>query len=441
VSNKKKYLPLITIVGIPNSGKSTLFNRMIGERKALIHSDAGMTRDIYKKTFSINNKLYEIQDTGGFFKNDDIITKEINKRIYREAENSDLIIFLFDGKRELLGFEEELFLKIKKMGKTIISVINKVDNERKYILPNSYYSVNQDFIYISAEHNINIELLLDRLYELIPSKITDIEETLDKITRISFIGKPNVGKSSIINSILNDDFTIVSPIPGTTRDSVDLEIKNKGKTFVLVDNAGIRKLQKVKEDTESAAVIRAEKDIKNSDIIIFVVDISKNIDKNDMFIAKRVLASAKPVIIACNKWDLIDNKNKDYIKIIRKRFNFFDFAPILLVSALNGKNVFELINKADEIFLSMSRIIKPNALIKEIKQIIKEKKLLTLNNSIFNPKYAVVESQKPFFIKFHTKNGEKLKKFDEVYLKRKLAERLELSGFPIFFNIVGDKKK
>lgn len=439
--NNKNNVPLLTIIGIPNSGKSTLFNRMIGERKALIHSDAGMTRDIYRKTFSIDNKVYELQDTGGFFKKDDIITKEINKRIYREAENSDLIIFLFDGKRELLGFEEELFFHIKKMGKKIIPVINKVDNERKYILPDTFYNINQEFIYISAEHNINIEVLLERILKETPSHIDEKDEILEDITRISFIGKPNVGKSSIINSILSDDFVIVSPIPGTTRDSVDLKIKKKGKTIILVDNAGIRKLQKVKEDTETAAVIRAEKDIKNSDIIIFVVDISKKIDKNDLFIAKRVLASAKPVIIACNKWDLIDNKDKDYIKIIKRRFNFFDFAPIFLVSALNGKNVFELLNRADEIFISMTRIIKPGELIKVIKTILKEKKLLTLNNSTFNPKYAVVESQKPFFIKFHTKNGEKLKKFDETYLKRKLAERLELSGFPIFFNIVGDKKK
>jgi len=439
--DKNNKTPLITIIGIPNSGKSTLFNRIIGERKALIHSKPGMTRDIYKKPFTIDNNSYEIQDSGGFFQDDEIITKEINKRIYREAEKSDLIIFLFDGRRELLGFEGELFLHIRRLGKKIIPVINKVDNERTYLLPDSYYALNQDFIYISAEHNINIEVLFEKIKILTPSNVKASEDINKKLTRISFIGKPNVGKSSIINRILNDEFVIVSPIAGTTRDSVDLKIKRNGKTFILVDNAGIRKLNKVKENTETAAVIRAEKDIKNSDIVIFVIDISKKIDKNDMFIAKRVLASAKPVIIACNKWDLITNKDKDYIKATKKRFNFFDFAPVALVSALNGKGVFEIINKAEEIFALTEQTIKADTLIKEIKSIIKEKKLLTINNTIFNPKYAVVESQKPFFIKFHTKKGEKLKGFDEVYLKRKIAERLNLSGFPIFFNIVGSKKK
>ncbi len=441
MTNTKK-LPLITIIGIPNSGKSTLFNRIIGERKALIHSLPGMTRDIYKKTFDIDNDLFEIQDTGGFFTNDDIITKEINKRIYRAAKESDIIIFLFDGRKDLLGFEEELFLHIRKLGKIIIPIINKVDNENNYILPDTYYNINQDFIYISAEHNINVEILLEKIKTLSPftvKKNIDLKDN-EKTPRISFIGKPNVGKSSIINKILNDEFAIVSPIAGTTRDSVDLKIKRNGKEFILVDNAGIRKLNKVKENTETAAVIRAEKDIKNSDIVIFVIDISKKIDKNDLFIAKRVLASAKPVIIACNKWDLINNKDKDFVKTIRQRFNFFDFAPVSMVSALNGKGIFELITQADEIFYSSSKDIKANEIINCIKEITTKKRLLTINNAVFNPKYAVIESQTPFFIKFHTKTGDKLKGADEVYLKRQLAEKLGLSGFPIFFNIAGSKK-
>lgn len=441
MSTKNK-IPVITIIGIPNSGKSTLFNRIIGERKALIHSLPGMTRDIYKKSFEIDNHIFEIQDTGGFFTKDDIITKEINKRIYRAAEESDLIIFLFDGRRDLLGFEEELFFQIRKLGKKIIPVINKVDNENNYILPDTFYNLNQDFIFISAEHNINIEILFEKIKESIPfTKESPTDTSEKKASRISFIGKPNVGKSSIINRILNDELVIVSPIAGTTRDSVDLKIVRNGKAFILVDNAGIRKLQKVKEDTETAAVIRAGKDIKNSDIVIFVLDISKKIDKNDLFIAKRVLASAKPVIIACNKWDLIKNKDKDYVSIIRKRFNFFDFAPIFLVSALNGKGIFEIITKADEVFNTTSKDVKPDAILKCIKEIINKKNLLTINNSRFNPKYAIVESLSPFFIRFHTKTGDKLKGGDDRYLKRKLAEKLDLSGFPIFFNIVGSNKK
>ena len=267
--------PLITIVGVPNTGKSTLFNRLIGKRKALVHSQAGMTRDIYKKPFDIAGFKYDLQDSGGFFPDQEIITDEINKRIFREAKISNLILFLFDGRRELLGYEKDLFLEIRKINKNIIPIINKVDNPEKYILPNSYYALKQDFLMISAEHNLEVETLIEAIRDFFGNRESGEsdkrvgDKVPDKPVRISIMGKPNVGKSSIINKILNDDFVIVSPIPGTTRDSVDLEVKRKQKTYILVDNAGIRKLQKVKEGTESAAVIRAEKDIRNADIIIF----------------------------------------------------------------------------------------------------------------------------------------------------------------------------
>ncbi len=285
------------MVGIPNTGKSTLFNRLLGQNKALVHNQAGMTRDIYKVPITIEGKTYDIQDSGGFFPDDDVITEEINKRIFREAERSDLIIFLFDGRREMLDYEKDLFLDIRKINSSIIPVINKVDNESRYILPSSYYQLKADFLFISAEHNINVEDLeerIDKHFEIY-KKSAEEEEV---VTRITILGKPNVGKSSIINKIMNDESAIVSPIAGTTRDSVDFEIKRKGKKFILVDNAGIRKFQKIKESTESAAVIRAEKDIRNADIIIFVLDVSRKLDKNDMFIARKILKSAKPVVVA-----------------------------------------------------------------------------------------------------------------------------------------------
>ncbi|MCP4217929.1 MAG: ribosome biogenesis GTPase Der, partial [bacterium] len=302
--------PLITIVGVPNTGKSTLFNRLIGANKALVHSTPGMTRDIYKKDLDIENKSFKLQDSGGFFQDDKIITEEINKRIFREVEKSDLVLFLFDGRREMLGYEKDLFLEIKKLNDRIIPIINKVDHPRVFLLPNSYYALKEEFSNISAEHKEGIDELLERILESFEGYNKPFSPDEEEHMRISIMGKPNVGKSSIINRILNDDFVIVSPIAGTTRDSVDLEIKRKGKTFILVDNAGIRKLQKVKESTESAAVIRAEKDIRNADIIIFVIDVSKKIDQNDLLIAHKLLKAAKPVIIAANKWDLVIEKEK-----------------------------------------------------------------------------------------------------------------------------------
>ncbi|MCP4148659.1 MAG: ribosome biogenesis GTPase Der, partial [bacterium] len=168
---------------------------------------------------------------------------EINKRIFREVEISDLVLFLFDGRRELLGYEKELFLEIRKINDRIISIINKVDNPRNFALPTSYYSLKQELLYISAEHKNGIDELLEEIEKKFENytKPAAAPEEADEPLRVSIMGKPNVGKSSIVNKILNDDFVIVSPIAGTTRDSVDLEIKRKNKTFILVDNAGIRK--------------------------------------------------------------------------------------------------------------------------------------------------------------------------------------------------------
>ncbi len=433
-----KTLPLITIIGVPNTGKSTLFNRIIGKRKALIHSKPGMTRDIYKKTFTLNSRTFSIQDSGGFFVGNNVIYEEINKRIFKEAKKSDLIIFLFDGKREILGYEKDLYLNIRKINDNIIPVINKIDNPRNYIIPSSYYSLKLDYLEISAEHNLGIDELFDKIEEKFVDYNTTSTEKESIKTRISIVGKPNVGKSSIVNKVLNDDCVIVSPMPGTTRDSVDLEFKRNNKVFIIVDNAGIRKLHKIKEDTETAAVIRAGKDIKNSDIVVFVLDLSTKMDRNDFFIAQKILKSAKPVVIACNKWDLISNQNDSLsiLKKVKQNLNFFYFAPFITLSAKTGKNIFNLIDKTELINNKIHDKIKTSDLNYIIQEILKEKKLLTEDNKTFNPKYLSIESYKPFFIRFYTKSKSRLKQFHELYLKRRISEELDLEGIPIFFNIL-----
>jgi len=438
-----KKIPLITIIGVPNTGKSTLFNRLIGQRKALVHSEAGMTRDIYKKPLDIDGKKYYLQDSGGFFPDGHIITDEINKRIFKEARISDIVIFLFDGKREILGYEKDLFLDIKKINPKIISVVNKVDNPGNYILPSSFYLLKEEFLLISSEHNLEIDTLL----EAISDKLINYSSNQYKIDnpnlRISIMGKPNVGKSSLINKILNDELVIVSPIPGTTRDSVDLEVKRKDNVFILVDNAGIRKKQKVKEKTESAAVIRAEKDIRQADLIIFVIDISKKIDQNDFLIANKILKSAKPVIVACNKWDLISEKDRaqKLLANAKERLNSFYFAPFMLTSATTGKNVYNLMDLAEEIHKKLLRKIKTSYLNSKVREILSERKILTEVNRIFNPKYVNIESYQPFFLHFYSGSGQKIKPAHETYIKKRIVEELELSGIPIFFKISAKKNR
>lgn len=441
-----KNIPLITIVGTPNTGKSTLFNRLIGERKALVHSEPGMTRDIFKKKIDINGKPYHLQDSGGFFLNQESISTEINRRIMQESRRSDLIIFLFDGRREILGYEKDLFLKLKKTGQKILPVVNKVDYPQKFLLPNSYYGLKLDYIFISAEHNLGFDELLESIesgLEHASSRTTPENYVESEPTRVSIVGKPNAGKSSIVNRILNDNRVIVSPQPGTTRDSVDLEITINKKHFVLVDNAGIRKLQKVREDTESAAIIRAAKDIRNADAVIFVLDISRKIDGNDLFIAKKILESAKPVILAANKWDLIENKHDAVFlfKKIKQRFNFLYYAPLLFVSAETGKNINNLIQQVENIQRRLKHPVKTSRLNQVIQSILNEKRLMSENNRRFNPKFVAIESINPFFIRFYVSSGSKLKAESENYLKKRITSELDLEGIPVFFNISRKKRR
>lgn len=429
-------IPLITIVGVPNTGKSTLFNRILGKRKALVHSLPGMTRDIFRQKVEINDQWFDLQDSGGFFLDKEILTAEINKKIFNAAEKSDLIIFLFDGKRELLGYEKDMYLQIKKLHKPIIPVLNKVDNLDQFIPPLTYFELKADYIYVSAEHNLGVEVLLDR----ITSFLENSEQAAPDLTyapRISIMGKPNVGKSSMINKIVNDELVIVSPLPGTTRDSVDLEVRRNRQRFILVDNAGIRKLQKVKEDTESAAVIRAEKEMRQSDIIIFVIDISKRIDQNDLLIAQKIIKAAKPVIIAGNKADLLeaDTASNKFFGRIHERFNDLYFAPFVAVSAKTGKNIFQTLDLAESILAKLDKKIKLSSFNELVKRLLREKKLTTADHRIFSPKYISIESQRPFFIKFHCKSNLKLKTADEMFLKKRLTQELQLEGIPIFFKV------
>ncbi len=433
--------PLITIAGVPNTGKSTLFNRIIGKRRALIHTDPGMTRDIFGENFILNGKTFTLQDSGGFFPDKDIISTEINKRIFREVKRSDLIIYLFDGRRELLGYEKDLYLEIRKLNNNIIAVINKVDNQSKFILPSSYYSLKADFTYISAEHNLGVGDLLEVVESRFSNYSGDRKKADLPVMRISIMGKPNVGKSSIINQILNDEMAIVSPLPGTTRDSVNFEVKRKGEKFIIVDNAGIRKLKKIQESTESAAVLRAERDLVNADIIIFVVDMSKKLDQNDLLIAKKILKSAKPVIVACNKWDLVEDKEKltKILGNIKRSLYSFYFAQFLIISAKTGKSIFDLIDTASEINNFLNKRIPTNKINEIFQSALKEKKYYTESGRPFSPKFVSVESYRPFFLKIYSNSG-KLTTAHETFLKKKLSQKINNPGLPIFFKVLSKSK-
>lgn len=438
---KKK--PVITIVGVPNTGKSTLFNRLTGTRKALVHSDPGMTRDVHNGTLQIDDHEYQLQDTGGVFTDDDLINQAIRKRVINVSRKSDLILFLFDSRRELLGYEEDLFLDIRKMGQKILCVANKADNPNRFFLPNSYYKLSGDFIPISAEHGHNIDLLQDAIVDILKG-IGGEEQISEKSPlRIGLVGKPNVGKSSLINALFNEEMAIVSEIPGTTRDSLDLEIRWHGQRFIIVDNAGIRKMQKVKESTESAAVLRAIRLIKEVDVIIYVVDVSKKLDQTDLYIAKKIEESHKPVLITANKWDLVANKTEQHFyqaRLYRQLYNF-TFAPVVFTSALENKQVQKILSESLKIFEKLNATYKAQDVTKTVKAIVEKEQYKTMDGNLFSVKYAAVETTKPFFFVLSCARPDHLKPAVETHFKKKLIDTFKLSGIPVFIKINRSSRK
>jgi len=429
--------PVISIIGIPNTGKSTLFNRIVGKPKALVHSSAGMTRDIIREYFTCHGRSCILQDTGGYFDDRETINVEIKRKVLQAASESDLVLFLFDGGHELMGYERDLYLEVRKVNPRLITVINKIDQPDKHFIPPSYYALKTELIPVSAEHNEGIDRVLERI-KICLSDTAGQSSLPEPGFRISFIGKPNVGKSSLINRLIKEEKIIVTSAPGTTRDSVEYELKWHGHRFLLVDNAGIRKLQKVGESTEKAAVIRTRKLIAQVDIAIFVVDISQPVTREDLFVSRLIERAAKPVIIAANKWDRVADKQESakYLLTLRTRFSRLDFAPVILTSALTKKGLFPLLDRVGQIIKRIRQPIKTSQVNRIVRELVGEKRLATRDGRIFDPKYTVIESQAPFFFRFSLGSDTRLKPHSEKYLKKRIRDALNLEGIPVFFKSV-----
>ena len=348
-----KKLTKIAIVGFPNVGKSTLFNRLLKEKKSLVHSLPGMTRDQVSAVCSLKDKKCVLIDTGGFFDTqEDPLSSQIREKAQDAAENADILLFVLDGRRDLLPAEEELFLSLKRLNKTILVVVNKVDSPSEEAKIGDYYRLGEEDVFaISAEHKRNLDILEQTLLDLIPTPDLDKEES--GFLKVALVGRINVGKSSIVNRLCGEERLIVSEIPGTTRDSTDTLIYRDKKAFCLVDTAGIRKLSRTKDKREKASIIKAKKDITRADVICMIMDAQEFPTRQDSAIAHLSHESGKPMIVALNKWDLIQKdthtteefKNKCY-----SRLDFVSYAPLLFVSALSGKRVVKILDSAEQVY-------------------------------------------------------------------------------------------
>jgi GTP-binding protein len=356
----------VVIVGRPNVGKSTLFNRLIKSNqkiKAITDKLPGVTRDINYGLAKWDDREFSVVDTGGFFpdeKAEDIIQKQMLEQVNMAISEADLIIHLLDGKEGLLPFDIEIARRLRNTGKDIIWVINKIDNPSKLDKIYEFYSIGTDqFLPISAITGYGIEELIDKILEKIP-KYYEIKIETENLPKIAIVGRPNVGKSTIINALLGKKRMIVSPIPGTTRDAVDAVCTYYGKKYLFIDTAGIRRLSYYKNErtqiayVEKLSYFKALRSIERADIAILVIDANEGIVNQDQKIAGIVTEQKKGLILLINKWDLIPNEDKDnrvnfFKNEIKHKLWFVDYAPYLTVSGEDKTRLTKIFPLIDQI--------------------------------------------------------------------------------------------
>lgn len=366
-------IPLISIVGRPNVGKSTLFNRLLARRKSIVFSEPGSTRDLIKERLEIDDKVFYIVDSGGFDNEKDHYPVLIKKKVLSTIKNSDLIIFMVDGQSGLQNEDREILNIIRKEKIDFITVINKIDDKKTDENKSEFFKLGiKDFIEISAEHDRNIGSIRDRLVGRF-SSLKDENYDRNQIPQIAIVGKPNAGKSTLINSLAEQEVAMVSEIPGTTRDTVNLSIENKGKTYIFIDTAGLRRKSRVNEDVEYYSTSRAVGSIEKCDIVVLIIDAELGPTKQDLKIASLIKKNNKGIIIAVNKSDLLPEKLKNEAMIKKSLFEMLteiNYALVLVISALKSKNIDRLYNLIDSIYESQKSKINTNNLNKYLKALI-----------------------------------------------------------------------
>ena len=429
----------VAIVGRPNVGKSTVFNRILEQRLSIVEDTPGVTRDRIYGDCNWLSKTYRLIDTGGIQIEDVPFQKEINAQVEIAIEEADVIIFLVDGRSGLTGDDEYIARLLQKSGKPVVLAVNKIDDISKINDIYEYYALGiGDPIAVSGVHGIGIGDLLDRVVELMP--VRSIEE-YEGMIKFAIIGRPNVGKSSLTNAFLKQDRVIVSDIEGTTRDAIDTVFTANDKNYVVIDTAGIRKRGKVYENIEKYSVLRAKAAIERSDMALVVLDGSTGIIEQDKHVAGLAHEAKKGVIIVYNKWDVVDKDEKTMVNItkeIRKQFVYLDYAPIAFVSAKQGKRIDTLLPLIDEVYENLNKRIKTNVLNEVILDAQLANPAKPHNGKKFKIYYASQVSSAPCTIVVFCNDPELMHFSYERYLENKLREAFGFEGVPI--NIVARKR-
>jgi len=426
---------VVAIVGRPNVGKSTLFNRLIGARKAIIDNVSGVTRDRIYGFSDWNGRDFTVIDTGGFVTgSDDIFEAAIRDQVQLAIEEADVIIFMTDTTTGITDLDADVAEMLRKGKKPVVLAVNKVDNNTRMLAANEFWALGfENTIFLSSITGSGSGELLDLVTEILPPK-KENDGQYEGVPRVAIIGQPNVGKSSFINSLLDKERNIVTDIAGTTRDSIDSYYNKYGMEFILVDTAGIRKKKKVHEDLEFYSVIRAVKAMEEADVCILLVDAQVGIESQDMSILSLVQRRKKGLVILINKWDLLEketNSAKEYEAEIKRKIAPFNDVPILFVSALEKQRIFKALEKAKEVYENRTRKIKTSQLNEVMQAVIERNPPPSHRGRFIKIKYITqLPTHYPSFA-FFCNSPKHVRKDYRNFIENKLRENFKFTGVPI----------
>lgn len=423
---------IVAIIGSPNVGKSTIFNRIIGDRRAIVDDEAGITRDRLYGTAKWLNKSFTLIDTGGIEIADKPFQEQIRIQANIAIDEADIIIFATDGNLGVTKDDRMIARMLQKSKKPIILIVNKIDEGHMIANAAEFYSLGLgEPIPVSGLHGVGIGDVLNRIVDQIKDEKDELDE--DVIT-FSLIGRPNVGKSSLTNAILNQERVIVSDISGTTRDSIDTPFTREGKKYVVIDTAGLKKKGKIYESIDKYSAIRALKAIERSEIVVLVIDGAAGIIDQDKHVIQYATDLHKAIIIVVNKWDIVDkdeNTMSSFSKEIRRQYKFLDYAPIIFLSALTKRRVNTLFEALDLVHQAYFTRIKTSLL----NDVIQEAQVMNLapdfNGGRLKIYYANQVSTAPPHIVMSVNDPNFMHFSYERYLENKLRETFNFDGTPI----------
>jgi len=427
--------PIVAIIGRPNVGKSTLFNRIAQKRKSIVHPQAGITRDRVYETVTWTGRQFTLIDTGGYVPGSrDTMESAICAQVQLAIEEADIILFMVDAYDLLTPMDSQIAELLRTSSKPILLIANKCDDEKREQHRYEFFGLGfGDVIPISAQNGRRIGDLLDLILENLPNEAPAEKEEPDHL-RLAIVGMPNAGKSSIVNAILGVDKLIVTDIPGTTRDSIDSDVKYHGQSITLIDTAGLRKKRYFKDNIEFYSNIRADRAIDRCNVAVMVIDAVKGFDRQDATIIRSIIDRKKGLIIAINKWDLVEkdsNTLKNYQIDITERFSELYHYPMIFISALTKQRIGQILDTANDVYISGKQRIPTNALNKYFQHVIDYTPPPAVQGKHIQIKYVTqVKKEPPVFV-FFCNDPKGIKEEYRRFLENKLRKQFGFRGVPV----------